>query len=132
MSTRQKPQATPRNTESEWKAFVKAVGATLAAERKALGMTQQQVAERLQVEPETVSRIESGTIVPTLQRLRQFAEVYGCTMESLISQSSDQASDIAKRLAQEMAELCPLDRTFVAEQTKALVAHLRLASSRRG
>ncbi len=131
MSTRQKPQATPRDTESEWKAFVKAVGATLAAERKALGMTQQQVAERLQVEPETVSRIESGTIVPTLQRLRQFAEVYGCPMQSLIGRTSDQASDVAKRLAQDLADLAPVDRAFVAEQTQALVSHIK-ASRRRG
>jgi transcriptional regulator with XRE-family HTH domain len=95
-------------------------------------MTQQHVAERLQVEPETISRIESGAIVPTLQRLRQFAEVYGCPMESLIGRTSDQAADVAKRLTEELADLAPADRAFVAEQTQALVNHIKASRRRSG
>lgn len=132
MSVRRKPPPATRDLESEWKAFVKAVGTTLSAERKARGMTQQHVAERLQVEPETISRIESGAIVPTLQRLRQFAEVYGCPMESLIGRTSDQAADVAKRLTEELADLAPADRAFVAEQTQALVNHIKASRRRSG
>lgn len=131
MSSKRPLKTPPRDPQAEWEAFLRSVGATLAAERRARDLTQQQVAERLQVEPETVSRIETGAIAPTLQRLRQFAEVFGCPMESLIGKTSDQASDVAKRLAQDLAELGPADRAFVAAQTQALVEFLK-AGRRRG
>jgi transcriptional regulator with XRE-family HTH domain len=132
MSNRRTPATAHRDPQSEWKAFVKAVGATLSAERKARGLTQQQVAEQLNVEPETISRIESGAIVPTLQRLRQFADVYACPMESLVGRSSDQPSDVARRLTQDLADLGPTDRAFVAEQTQALISHIKASRRRTG
>jgi hypothetical protein len=52
-------------------------------------------------------------------------------MESLIGRTSDQASDVAKRLAQDLADLAPADRSFVAEQTQALVSYIK-GSRRRG
>jgi transcriptional regulator with XRE-family HTH domain len=132
MSNRRKSTPAPRDPATEWKAFVKSVGATLSAERKARGLTQQQVAELLQVEPETISRIESGAIVPTLQRLRQFAAVYECPMASLVGRTSDLATDIAKRLGARLSELSPTDRVFVAEQAEALISHLSGVARRRG
>lgn len=132
MSQRSRSKATVQQTAVAWKAFVGLVGASLAAERKARGMTQQQVAEKLGVEPESISRMESGVIVPTLQRLRQFADLYGCSMESLVARSSDQASDVASRLAAELSTLQAADRMFVAEHTQALIEHLRTNRARKG
>ena len=52
-------------------------------------------------------------------------------MESLIGRTSDQASDVAKRLTKDLADLAPADRAFVAAQTQELVNHLK-SGRRRG
>jgi DNA-binding XRE family transcriptional regulator len=47
----------------------KFLGQQIAAHRTALNLTQNQLAERLGVEPETVSRFERGSSLPSLKRL---------------------------------------------------------------
>lgn len=125
MSNKARQAVEALSAEAGWKAFLGVVGARLAAERKARGLTQQQVAEQLQVEPESISRMEGGVIVPSLQRLRQFAKLYHCSMESLISRTSDQASDMARRLEHELSELNEVDRVFVLAHAHELIVHLR-------
>ncbi len=83
--------------------------AKLAAEnivcrRKAAGLTQAQVAERLSVEKESISRMESGKIALNLERLQQFADIYGCTVPDLVRDSS---ADILSQ-AQSIADLLSL------------------------
>ncbi len=117
--------------DQEWRAFVGKVGKALATERKRLGLSQQAVAEKIGIEPESISRIENGAIAPTLARLRQFAQVYGCSMESLIGKSSDQSPDIAKRIASKLEDLSEADRAFVAEQTMNLIGHIQMSRQRK-
>lgn len=130
MSNKARVKGTTPSAEAGWKAFLGLVGTRLAAERKARGLTQQQVAEQLQVEPESISRMEGGVIVPTLQRLRQFAQLYGCSMESLVSKTSDQPSDIARWLEQELLALEDVDRIFVLEQARGLIDHIKSRQQR--
>ena len=56
------------------------VAGNLVRRRKTAGLTQAQVAERLSVEKESISRMESGKIVLNLERLQQFADLYGCSV----------------------------------------------------
>jgi transcriptional regulator with XRE-family HTH domain len=121
----------PEATDPAWQAYVRAVGAALAAERRKAGLSQQQVAEQIGVEPESVSRMETGSIVPSLLRLRQLAGVYGCSMESLVGRTSDQAPDISKWLARELDGLGDADRAFVTQQTEHLIGHLKASAKRR-
>jgi transcriptional regulator with XRE-family HTH domain len=78
------------------------IGKALAAHRKRVKLTQDQVAERLGVERETISRFERGAVIPPVPRLYELAEIYGCTAGELLGQGSvrthDQAEDIAKML----------------------------------
>ena len=60
----------------------------IALKRKACGMTQAQVAERLSVEKESISRMESGRIALSLERLQQFAHLYGCSVGELLRDTS--------------------------------------------
>lgn len=55
----------------------------LAACRRAVNLTQEQVAERLNVSRQAVSRWESGAARPATERLIQLSSLYGCTLESL-------------------------------------------------
>jgi transcriptional regulator with XRE-family HTH domain len=47
-------------------------------------LSQQQVSERIGIEPESISRIENGSVSPSLARLRQFAELYSCSLEAVL------------------------------------------------
>lgn len=121
------PESPAGTAERDWQAFIGKVGQALAAERKRLGWSQQIVAEKIGIEPESISRIENGAIAPTLARLRQFAQIYGCSMESLIGKASDQSPDIARRIASKLEELSEADRAFVAEQTMNLIGHIQMS-----
>ena len=63
--------------------------------RKALALTQLQLAERLGVETETISRLERGTNLPSLQRLASLSEVLETSVAELLSQSVNNRSDQA-------------------------------------
>ncbi len=57
-----------------------AVGKAIAIQRKIAGLTQQQVAEQLGVEKESISRLETGSVPQNVQRLQQLSAVFGCPM----------------------------------------------------
>lgn len=115
----------------ELRAFLKEVGQALLRERRKAGLSQQQVAEKMGIEPESVSRIENGVIAPTLARLRQFAAVYGCSLEAIVGRASDQLPDVAKRLAHELDGLPDADRVFVVEQAISAARHIKASRQRK-
>lgn len=115
----------------ELRAFLKGIGQTLLMERRKVGLSQQQVAEKIGIEPESVSRIENGVIAPTLARLRQFSAIYGCSLEFIVGQASDQLPDVAKRLAEELEGLPDADRVFVVEQAISAARHIKASRLRR-
>ena len=57
------------------KQLAREVGGIIAIRRKAKGLTQAQLAEYMDIEKESVSRIETGHIAPTLARLAQIAKL---------------------------------------------------------
>ena len=111
--------------------FLREVGQALVRERRSAGLSQQQVAELIGIEPESVSRMENGVIAPTLARLRQFSKVYGCSLEAIVGQASDQLPDVARRLAEELDGLPDADRTFVAEQAISAARHIKASRQRK-
>ena len=111
--------------------FLKGVGRALHQERKRCSLSQQQVAERIGIEPETVSRIENGVIAPSLVRLRQFSRVYGCSIESLLTRTADTLPDLVRRIASELDGLPATDQVYVAEQALATARYLQGVHRRR-
>lgn len=130
MSQESPPLGGTGSSASAEQQLYRAVGQRLAALRRKAGLSQQQVSERIGIEPESVSRIENGGVAPSLARLRQFAELYGCSLEAVIGEASDLPADVASRIARELADLPESDRSFVAEQTINLIGHIK-ASRRR-
>ncbi|UQZ88016.1 XRE family transcriptional regulator [Deltaproteobacteria bacterium Smac51] len=103
--------------------LIKKVGRAIARQRKESRMTQAQVARELGIETETVSRLETGTISPTLERLSQFSDLYGCSVESFFQQDVEDAEKImAKNLSGMLASLKEDERklllSFMAEAVK--------------
>lgn len=62
----------------------KAIGQRLQAARKAAGLTQQQVADKLSLVKATVSSWEVGTNQPDLSYLKQLAKIYGVSADALL------------------------------------------------
>jgi transcriptional regulator with XRE-family HTH domain len=59
-------------------AFILAsIARDIVSDRKAAGLTQQQLAQRAGIRQETLSRIESGKHVPTRSTLRKIDKVLG-------------------------------------------------------
>ena len=112
-------------TPQQQKRIAKAVGALIARARAQTQMTQEDVAEALEVGAETVSRIERGMVPPTLARLFEFAELFGCRVDELLLEASNRSADQAAAIAGQLAELNPGDRAMVANVVDQLATHLR-------
>ena len=61
----------------------------LKALRESAGLTQDAVAEHLKIQRTTVSMWESGDAKPRADKLPQLAKLYGCTIDDLFKQDTD-------------------------------------------
>ncbi|APA86508.2 helix-turn-helix domain-containing protein [Paraburkholderia sprentiae WSM5005] len=86
--------------------LAKTIGEIIAARRKALGMTQVQLADLLQIEQPVLSRIERGSM-PSLERLAAIAEVLECRVVDLLGVSATGSIDRAMRIHDRLAKLSP-------------------------
>lgn len=91
--------------ESVGEELAKRIGAEIARQRKAVGYTQARVGDALGLEKETVSRIETGTITPTLHRLSQFAELFGCPLSALFGEYRGRSLEDSAEVAAALADL---------------------------
>lgn len=53
------------------------IGAVIQAHRKAANMTQETLAEMAELQTETISRMENGKRLPTIEKLVEIAEIFG-------------------------------------------------------
>jgi transcriptional regulator with XRE-family HTH domain len=106
--------------------LVKQVGQAIARHRKLNNLTQAKVAEKLGIETETVSRLETGAISPTLERLEQFSKLYQCPVVGFFRDALDDAAGLSQSLADLIAPLKRDERAlminFVEELTRLLKA----------
>jgi len=107
------------------KLLAKRLGKRVVARRKAIDWTQDQLAERLGVDAETVSRFERGVTVPSLITLDQLAKVLKSRTADLLSEASVEPTDQAVRISAWLAGLAARDREFVVEHIKRLCDQLR-------
>lgn len=64
------------------------IGRAIARARQAAGLTQAQVAEKLGISNDAVSRMERGAIMPTVARLIELSEIFHCEAAELLTGSS--------------------------------------------
>lgn len=105
--------------------LAKRLGKQIADRRNTIGWTQDQLAERLGVDAETVSRFERGVSVPSLVTLDSLAKALRCRTADLLSESSIEPTDQAVRISAWLAGLAARDREFVVEHIKRLCDQLR-------
>lgn len=60
------------------------LGYMIEEKRKALGLTQTELAEKIEATRVTVSNMEGGRHRPTFEKLEKLCEVFGCTATDLL------------------------------------------------
>lgn len=89
------------------------LGKAIARERTALGLTQEDLAQAIGVQQETISRFERGAVLPPLQRLIQLAEVFDIPLDSLVRGTTNRATDDSLEITMLLKKLNPENREFV-------------------
>lgn len=105
--------------------LAKKIGQAIAKNRKMAGLTQAQVAERLEISNDAVSRMERGKIMPTVARLMQMAEIFGCETTDLLTQSSVLALDQSRQIQILLMELNEQERSHLLQIIESMVSWYR-------
>ncbi len=66
------------------------IGTRIAQKRKVLGLTQEELAQKLGVSSQAVSKWENDISCPDISLLPQLAKVLGCTTDELLSGKTDE------------------------------------------
>ena len=78
--------------------------------RKMAGLTQEEVAQRLGVSPQTVARWEQGARIPSVEHLEELADLYGIDVADFFISPSEGANDMyIKRILQKLKLLKRLE-----------------------
>lgn len=101
------------------------VGAAIASHRVRAGLTQEDVAERLGVGNEAISRLERGIVLPSIPRLSELAELFDCRIDELLLTASDRVPDQVAAMESHLSDLSPEDRAFIVNQARATASYLR-------
>ena len=110
--------------QAETKQLAALVGRAIARQRSRSGLTQEQVAERLGVGNEAVSRIERGIVMPNIERLVELATIFGCETADLLTEGSSRSEDQARRIYALLSRLEVADRDLVMDLVERLVGRL--------
>lgn len=121
MSTR----TSPSSEEPQDAALAARVGAAIAERRRALGLTQAQLAELIDLEQEAISRWERGTRVPTLYRLQQLSDALDCTVDVLLRRGSRHIDDQSAAVSDALNGLDEEERALVVSFVQQFTELLR-------
>ena len=103
----------------------KQVGLTIAKYRQQSGLTQNEVAEKLKIGYEAVSRMERGIVMPTVERLVELAEIFDCEAADLLTQSSNRIEDQSAQIKSLLSDLGEQDRLLLLDIITKLVDRLK-------
>jgi len=98
----------------------KQLGRAISERRKALKLTQDDLAGLVEVDAETISRIERGSTLPSLQRLLTIADAIGAGTGELLTEASPLVSDRGRTVIAAMSELDERDQQLLLDFTLLL------------
>ncbi|MDH6148245.1 MULTISPECIES: helix-turn-helix transcriptional regulator [Paraburkholderia] len=110
--------------------FAVQVGQALANARLEAGRTQEEVAELLDLDKQTISRIETGKSWPSPARLVALSSLYGVEVNSLFISRSSKSRQVAGDIVEMLASLSPTDRVWVRRWLKELCRRLARTPAR--
>ena len=113
------------------RALIDGIGQRLADRRRALGLTQAVLAEKIGVAEETMSRMESGKVAISLERLAKFCDLLDSPIEELLLQVSENPEDEARALIRSLKDLPQTERDWLVNNALNLASLLRKGQHRR-
>lgn len=106
--------------------FGLSLGKNLGLKRRQLGWTQANVAEKLELDTETISRFERGVSLPSLLTLQRLAITLNTTTSELLAESSSQPTAQAEIISTWLSKLTEKDRLFVMQLIRQSCEHFGL------
>lgn len=97
----------------------KRVGRAIAKLRKSEGLTQAKLSELMKVEKETLSRIETGKISPTLERIEQIAIILNRPVYDFFVEPEE--CDIEKSVFEFFKMLNNSQKSFVHKMVREII-----------
>lgn len=97
------------------------IGQSIAKYRKSVGMTQAELAERLDLSLDAMSRLERGGISLSVVRLLELAEIFNCETVDLLDQASSRPRDLACQLEALLGRLDDVERIKIMTIIEQLV-----------
>lgn len=104
--------------------LAKAIGRAISKRRIEKSITQAVVAERLNIGNEAVSRMERGTVIPTVARLIELATIFECSVSDLLTETSTRAADQERTMHIKLDNLLDVDRAVLLDVLEKLATHL--------
>lgn len=106
------------------------IGRNVKAARMRSGLTQSQLAEVLELDSVTVSRLETGVQVPSIERLNDVATALGTSLAQLTTNNND--TDAFGGLFAEVVKDLPIrEKEFVFAMAVQYAQHWRAGKKRR-
>lgn len=99
------------------------VGSNIAEKRRRLGLSQKELAERLQITQDAMARMESGKIAPKMSRLQSIADTLQCPVPYLFRFHDDQTEERAASIA-DMLKGLPADGQEALVELVAAAANI--------
>ena len=100
------------------------IGRMIAKHRTERNLTQEEVAERMGIGSEAISRLERGVVELSVVKLMQLADIFDCRMDELLTESSNRPHDQGQMIAGLLRGLTESDRAFILATVEQLAAHL--------
>ena len=121
--------AQPPRSGQEMKTLEERLGQRIAIQRKAVGLTQAQLAEKVDVQPETINRLEKGNRTASLALIAQLSDALELELHEmfLLPEAKTPKDQAAERLIWLAARLTAEEIELVLD-----VATVVLGRSRRG
>lgn len=95
-----------------------AIGKTIARWRSSQGMTQEQLALALDVDPVTVSRFERGVTLPSLPTINRMAGIFGIPLARMFEEAPQEKQNHGSTLSALMSNLSSIEQEFVLDTVK--------------
>jgi transcriptional regulator with XRE-family HTH domain len=96
-------------------ALGKQLGRAIAERRRARGLTQEDLAQAVDIDSVTLSRLETGAAMPSVQRLFVIANALEASVGELLSEASPLAGDRATRLGAILRTLSERDQALLMD-----------------
>lgn len=95
------------------------IGKNIATARKLSGKTQAEIAEKVDIDTVSLSRIERGIVTPSIPTLNKIADALNVGISQLFDGVSVNTDTLIDTIYEQLTPLDETDRLFLIEQIKA-------------